>query len=93
MKPYIDCAAVLFSIIAAALWLFASLARVKLEVPTLGKVNNGIGFFEGKWGDYNNATDVLLTIRKQSFWNRGAAFAAAIAALCQGLSLISPNPG
>ncbi len=76
-----------FGIVAAVLWFCAASVKVPFAWPKRGEINDGIAMFTGEYGDKSKTIDVLMTAQKQTRWNKLAAAAAAIAAVCQALSL------
>jgi len=73
-------------LIAAALWFSATFVKVPYErrfkkdgtpEPTITEDENGSG-----------ESDILLTAKRQTEWNRYAAFATGVSILCQAISLM-----
>ena len=78
----------LFGFIAAALWFLAGFVNVPYKWPGLGEINDNPAVFTGEWGDKSKAIDLLNTAQRQTRWNTWAAMAAAMAAICQSISLM-----
>ncbi len=78
----------IFSIFAAFFWFISSVAKVKYK-PQPGVIQDKIVTCHYSNGVIVPDNDLIATIEKQSFLNSIAAFAAAIAAILQGVALIA----
>ncbi len=83
-KGILNIVSAVFALAAAILWFQSTVVKVQPnEMP------DGKEIIEGSI-DANGA-DVVATARRQNYWNRWGALAAAIAALAQGISLLIPS--
>ena len=78
-------ASAILGVVAAICWMRSSIARVDYS-PKQSKGKSAVVFYEG---DVN--TDVILTMKLQSKWNRFAAAAASLSAVFQAISLCLPD--
>ena len=96
MKVDLTWAAALFAVFAAIAWLVSTktvprerelarrrrLAQKTGVAPSLGGVNIV---------DEGTSYDLIATLRHQGQWNRWAAGAAAVSAVCQAVTLLLPS--
>lgn len=82
MKLALSLGVVVFSASAAILWLMATVVWVSEKATDRP---DATGMTPFRIVD-DNGTDVLATMSKQLSWNRLAAAAACLAAICQSVS-------
>jgi hypothetical protein len=80
IKSGLGAASAGFGFAAAILWLFASLQNVR---PRDKSSFNTSAILINIPNIKGEASDVLATAARQSYWNGWAALSAAIAAMCQ----------
>lgn len=83
-KAILNIVSAVAAMVAAGLWFRSTLVKVSLsEKPD-----------ENGWisaSITSEGADVIATAKRQNLWNRYAAFAASVAALAQGISLLIPT--
>jgi hypothetical protein len=80
IKLSFNVATVVFSLLAAGFWFYSAKARA----PYKDKSD------DDGWTSFSiasNGSDIIETLKKQSYWNAWVAGAAAIAAFCQAIAL------
>ena len=82
MKTIFIFANVIFSVIAACLWIYACIVNVEPDESDLGAKTILIS-------DDGKRTDFYKTAEQQIRWNKYAALATAMAVIFQALSAVS----
>ena len=89
MKSIFTWASVAIQLVAALLWLYATVAKV--DATKFSKENTIDGWEPAQIVNSANNSDVMATAELQTYWNRWAALATALGVAAMAIATALPN--